>query len=288
MRFLLHHWPVWVVFLVGQFGFDFGDLTDVLLGYLSDIVSFLLAAIQYIWSVLVFVANYIWAALNWIWNLAYSLFQNIKDALKWVWENVIKAGLTKLISLIQRIRQWLHDTLGPVIDFIKKVRRWYDDFFNRYVRPLLVILQRIRQFLAIFRLLGFKWAIRLDGDIAAIENKVAQIYTTLRGYLNQAITWLDLIVDPTGILRRNPLFGALFSNAAELRNIVLTAPYRPLTGGETDSQTRDRSQASIATQKQNFTDYYSQGKVTPDDDTFISQFNAEIDALLNGQGEPSV
>jgi len=285
VRNLLHHWPLIVPFLVGQFGFDFGDITSVLLSYLSDLVSFLLAAVSYIWSVLVYVANYIWGALNWVWNFVYNLFKNIAAAFKWIWDNIIKGALTKLVKLFLRVRTWLKQTFGPVISFLKKLRAYYQWYFNHYVKPLLQLLGIVRKVLGIFRLLGFKWAARLDADIAGIEQKIVQVYSKLIGYINLAITWLDLIVDPLGILRRNPLFAALINDAPALRNLVLGAGIRPLTGAESSGQARDRALATPANAKQNFQTYYSQRKVTPEQDCTITEFKKAYADLQAGTSD---
>jgi hypothetical protein len=274
-----------MLFLQG-FGFDFGDLEDILDGLLQDFLAYLLAILQFIWSVLVFVANYIWAALNWIANFFYTLFQDIQKGLKWIWENVIKSGLTKLITLFQKVRAWLSSFLKPVVDFLKKVRAWYDWMFNHFWKPILNMIGILRKILTIFRLLGFKWAARLDGDLAMIEEKIVQIYTTLRGYINTAITWIDLIIDPTGILRRNPLFAAIFQSSNELRNVLLTVPTRPLTGGEMDQQTADRNSMTLAQQKSDFQNYYSQGQLPPDMAQSQKDCQAYLDALLNGTSIP--
>jgi hypothetical protein len=274
--------------LLDGFGFDFGGMGDFFGSLLANIVQFLLQILQFIWNVLVYVANYIWAALNWLGNFFYTLFQDVAKAFKWIWEKVIKLGLTKLVTLIQKVRTWLSNTLRPILDFIKKVRKWYDDFFNRWIKPVLKMIQTMRKVLTIFRLLGFKWAKRLDADLAMVEQRIVKYYSELRKYINDAITWIDLIIDPTGILRRNPLFAALLHSQNEVRNMVLQAPARPLLGSETDAQTRDRNQATPATQKDNFTTYYAQGQLTPDDDAARKQFAAAWDALRAGSGDYSV
>lgn len=274
-----------MIFLQG-FGFDFGGLQDIIDGLLEDFLAMLLAILQFIWTVLVFVANYLWAALNWLANFFYTLFQDVQKALKWLWQQVVKTIMTRLPNLLKNYRQWMHDHLQSVIDFFTKLRKWYDDFFKNWIKPILNMIGIMRKILTIFRLLGFKWAARLDGDLAMIEQKIVQTYTTLRGYINQAITWIDLIVDPTGILRRNPLFAAIFQSANEMRNVLLTVPTRPLTGSETDMQSANRQSMTLAGQEANFTNYYSQGQVTPSDDQARTDVAAYMDAILNGTSLP--
>jgi hypothetical protein len=267
MRALLHalnahHGLPWFV-LLGQFGFDFGDGGGALGGFLDDIAAFLLEIIQLIWSILVAVANYIFAVLQFIWNFLVTLFNDIKDAFKWIWNNVIKAVLTKLVSVFQKVRAWLQQTFGPVLRFLKKIRAWYDKLFNQYVRPFLNVLRHIRQVLQIFRLLGFKWAARLDADLGRIEQAITKVYTTLRKYINEAITWIQLVVDPLGILRRNPLFAGLIRSAKELENIHLQVTQRPLFASEAATCDRNRTWFSGNAPADNLK-YYKQGQLPPD------------------------
>lgn len=211
----------------------------------------------------------------------------VKSIFKNIWNDIILAVLKHILDAISKLRQLLQKVFGPVISLLKTIRKLYDQYFNQFVKPVLNILQKIRAFLKIFELLGFKWAKRLDADIATIENKILAVYTTLRKYLNETISIVQLIVDPTGILRRNPLFAAIIRSGNELKNLMLTVEQRPLSGDESDRQSRDLSQASKATQKQNFQNYYSQRMLTPDDEESRACFNTYFDALQDG-GDVSV
>lgn len=275
-------------FLVLQFGFDFGGLASILEGYLSAVLSFIFQVVLFIWNVLVYVAQYIWSALNFVGNFFYQLAQDIKKAFGWIWNTVIKSVLTKIVDVIVKVRTWLNKIFGPLVRWLLKVRKWIDWAFNKYVKPVLVLIQHIRQVLTIFRLLGFKWAARLDALLAKIQQDIVKAYTLLRSELNKVITYLDLIVDPGAILRRNPLFAALIRSAAELRNLELQVVTRPLTPDESDKQARDRSQATADGQKANFTTYYSQGNLTPDDDAARKQFTDEWNQLRAAQDDYSV
>jgi len=277
-----HNLLPFVPFLVGQFGFNFGDIGAYLEGLLVDLINFLVAVLDYIWQVLVVVANFIFSVLQFIWKFATTLFADIERGFKWIWQTVIKGALTKIIDVVVKVRAWLQKVFGPTIRYLQKIRRWIDWAFNKYVKPVLDLIQHIRQVLTVFRLLGFKWAKKLDALLAKIQQDILKVYTTIRAELNKVISYLQIIADPSAILRRNPLFAGLIRSAAELRNILLTVEQRPLTQGETDTQTRDRLLASAATRKSNFETYYSQGKLTPDDDIARRDFNAELDALIKG------
>lgn len=265
-----HGWLL-VPFVLGQFGFDFGSLAGIIEGYLQAFLNFLLQILVFIWNVLVYVANYIWAALNFVANFFYTLFQDVKKAFGWLWDNVVKRGLTKAIGTFFKVRAWLTKLFAPILRWIKILRAFYDQYFNRFVKPILKIIRQMRQFLQIFRLLGFKWAARLDADLARIEQKIVQAYTTLRGYLNVVTSWIQLIVDPLGILRRNPLFAAIIRSAPELQNLLDRATQRPLTPDEMDKARRNRTWYTQSAAAGNFT-YYKQGKLPPDMEAIRQQF----------------
>jgi hypothetical protein len=282
MRHLLQHLPWFIVF--AQFGFDFGDPGIGGISIIDQVIGFIVSVFAASWGALVKVVNYIFAVLQFIWNFLYTLMLDIKKAFGWLWDSVIKGGLTKIVSTFFKVRQWLSNLFAPIIKWIKIIRAWYDAYFNQFVKPVLKIIRQMRQVLQVFRLLGFKWAARLDADLARIENKIVSAYVTLRAYLNVATSWIQLIVDPTGILRRNPLFAAIIRSAPELQNALDRATQHTLTPAETDAQHRAKTwytTASMDTAR----GYWKNGQLPPDDQAILDRFNAiklTQDGLSNG------
>ena len=268
-------------FVVAQYGFDFGDLFAELEAFLGSILEFLLQVVVFIWNTLVYVAQYIFSALQFIANFFYQLALDIKKAFQWIWENIVKVGLVKALQLFQTVRAWLQKVFGPILHWLKLARQWYDWAFNRFIKPVLILIQRIRQFLQIFRLLGFKWAARLDARLAQIENKIIQAYELIRQNLNRLTSWVQLIVDPTFLLRRNPLFGALIRSVPELRNLLLASVSRPLTPEEQDAQNAGHARYTLNSQEDRQKQYYSQGQLPPDVAASQADFQAKISAYVN-------
>jgi hypothetical protein len=187
-----------------------------------------------LWSGISGASSFFSSSLRDAFGFISDVVSKIKNALQWVWVNVIKAVLTKILAAYSKLRDLLKRIFGPVLDLIKKLRAFYQNYFNQFVKPMLKVIRQIRQVLQIFKLLGFKWAARLDGDLARIENKIVQAYVTLFQYLNIATSWIQLIVDPAGILRRNPLFAGLIRSAPELRNLMDQVTVHPQTAKELD------------------------------------------------------
>lgn len=260
-------------FVVAQFGFDFGDPGISGIPAVDAVIGLIISVASFLWNALVTVANYLFAVLQFIWNFLLTLMQDIKNAFKWLWDNVVKAGLTKAVSTFLKVRQWLSNLFAPILRWIRILRAWYDQYFNQFVKPMLKIIRQMRQVLQVFKLLGFKWAARLDADLARIENKIVSAYITLRQYLNIATSWIQLIVDPLGILRRNPLFAAIIRSAPELRNLMDRATTRQLTPDEIDAQRRNRTWFLDSAREANMS-YYRRGQLPPDMEEIRQQFIA--------------
>ncbi len=270
-----------VVPIVAQFGFDFSPINAFFEGALGAIQAEIAAIFSFLWGALLAVFNYLLAGLKFLLQFFYGLMLDIQKGLKWLWENVVKGILTKVLDLFVKVRAWLVRVFGPVIRWLLKVRAILDRYFNLFVRPILNLIRHVRQVLQLFRLLGFKWAKALDARFALVENRIVQVYELLRTNLNKVISSFQLILDPTFLLRRSPLFGALIRSAAELRNVLLGAADRPLTSDESKAQHDDAVQFTAAASHAKL-DYFKQGKLPPDMEASRQVFLTELAAIQAG------
>ena len=285
---MLRHWYLWLPFLVGQFGFDFGGPGTFLGDVLAFIEGEIVAALSFLFNLIVAVFNYLLAVAEFIFKFFLTLAQDIKNAFKWLWENVVKAGLTKLISVFVRVQAWLAKYVNKVTGWLIRLRKWYDQYFNQFVKPVLNAIRHLRQTLQIFRLLGFKWAARLDARLATIENRIVAAYELLRVNLNKAVSWLQLISDPFGLLRRNPVLGAIIRDAPEMKNAIDRATNHTETQGELNASNRANGWFQRDAAAGNAA-YYSKRELPPDMDAARAEFIAAHAALpgLEKQGFPT-
>lgn len=235
----MRHWHIVLPFLVAQFGFDFGGdagFLDTVLGFFEQLFSQVFALL---FNLIVAVANYLLAVAEFIYNFFLQLVLDIKNAFVWLWDHVVKVVLTKLLSIFVRVQTWLARYVNKVVGWLQKLRKWYDQYFNQFVKPVLIAIQRLRKILQLFRLLGFKWAARLDARLATIENRIIQAYELLRTNLNQIISWAQLIADPFALLRRNPVLGSILRTAPEIKNAIDRATNHVTTQAEVDKMNRD-------------------------------------------------
>ena len=205
----------------------------------------------------------------------------IKDVFKSIWDDVILVMLKKLLEAYQKLRELLQRIFGPVVRFLQRLRALYDSYFNKFVKPMLNIIRQVRRVLQVFRLLGFKWAARLDARLADVENKIIKAYELIRQNLNQVTSWLQLVIDPTFILRRNPLFAAIIRSAPELRNLMLTSVTRQLTPDEQAKQDAARARYSLSSLRDRQSSYYSSGQLPPDLAASRQLFQSKLGAAVN-------
>lgn len=114
-----------------------------------------------------------------------------------------------LKKLVIRVSRILDRILGPIINFLDKVREHVWGIYRDFIRPVLDILEFIRFPLRILSAFNVEWAKRLDATLANLEDWITDNFTFVMGKLNQAINFLNGIVDVTGLLKRYALMNSL-------------------------------------------------------------------------------
>lgn len=284
----MKHWHIWIPFLLGQFGFDFTGPGTFLGDVLAFIQGEIVAALSFLFNLIVAVFNYLLTVAEFIFKFFLTLATDIKNAFKWLWDNVVKVGLTKLVSVFVRVQAWLAKYVNKVVGWLIRLRKWYDQYFNQFVRPVLNAIRHLRQTLQIFRLLGFKWAARLDARLATIENRIVAAYELLRVNLNKVTSFAQLIADPFALIRRNPVLGAILRTAPETKNAIDRATNHVETPAELAASNRANGWYQKDAAAGNAA-YYQKNELPPDLAAARQEFLAAHAALpaLEKQGFPT-
>jgi hypothetical protein len=208
----------------GDGGLGLGSISDLLSGLLDIII----AVLDYIWNVLVAVANFLWQAILDIASFAVSLFDRIKSFFQHIWEVVFKKIIGPLVADYQKLHVWLQHVLGPLLSWIQRIRIWYVKHILPIITTVQNILSTIRVMLEVFRLLGAKWAAKLDADIQKIQGYITQFNQLVLGNLNKISTILGLIVDPGMLIRTSAFGGTLWNNLGLVKQAAGYGSARPL------------------------------------------------------------
>lgn len=230
---------------MGSFGFDggfdptgfFGGVTQFLEGILASI----LAALEYIWVVLVNVVEYLWAVIVFIGNFLFNLFGILGGFVKRVISDIIHGNFRDLVQAFWDLQENLRILFAPILAVIQWLRASYFQYVYPWVLRVQELLSELRGFLVVFKLLGFKWASKLDQDIQAIQATITRIQQDIIKTLNTMTSLIQLFVDPAGIFRRDFLAGTLFSSLAAVKRAVAWGAGRALTTKEQASQDGDKN-----------------------------------------------
>ena len=171
----------------------FGAITagiNTSLAYLVELLVDIQAALVYLWGVLQAIADWL-----------VSVVQKIGAWLKNLWENGIKGLFARLLKIYQQVHDWLEAHLKPIILFLKNLRAWLDRYYQLHILPMINLIQRIRRYLLILRLLHVKFATTLDNWLLKYEQAINKVFLLVRGSLNQVIDWLNLATNPVGLGR---------------------------------------------------------------------------------------
>ncbi len=221
-------------------GFGFSDVLDAINSSLSDLstvifnaildaVAFLFDAVAFTWQVLIGNLNFqegAWARV------------------KGFFGAVFIAGFGKFLGAlwneIKKIKDLLRRIFDPILCTLEAIIRYEQTLFDLYIRPLLILIQRLRSALVLLRLLHVKWAGRLDARLGALETKLAgSLFAVLRE-LNTIRQTISLFVDPFGLFNPVVLFSSVLRSIQDFWNALHVAQERPLAASELDQQAADR------------------------------------------------
>lgn len=135
------------------------------------------------------------------------------DFLGRFWRQVLRPFVNWTWEQIDTLARWLQETLAPVIRFIEDVRKWIDDFYRTYIQPIYDAIEIVRRILGILEQFGIDLAARLDRALAELEDRLLQPIREIRGYLNEALNWINRIVTLDGLLQRVMLLRSLIRDA---------------------------------------------------------------------------
>jgi hypothetical protein len=209
----------------GDGGFDFGGIFDPLLGVLGAVVDAIIAFLNALVPALVNALNFLYSGELGIFAFAVDTLTKIWNGLKNLMDQVFKVwvlgALKHLKDLYDKLQAWARK-LKRWLDILRRLQQQQQQAFRRIIN----LIQRVRQVLVIFKLLGFKWAKKLDNWLVNIEGKLIRHELEIISKTNEIIGWLNLILDPVHGLTHLPVFLA----ATKSLNGILTI----LTGGGLD------------------------------------------------------
>jgi hypothetical protein len=209
--------------------FDFLSGIGTIFGDLASLINSLFIAL---WNLLLAVFQFLWDTLVTVVNAIVSVFKNVGSFFNRMWTDYLKPAIKGIGHAIQNLILHPIASLRKLMDWLHKIRRWYDTHVIANMQKQIQLIQKIRQLLTLLRILHVKWAQQLDDLLAKAQGKIAQNIEFIRGYLNLITSWIALVTDRSMIIRRNTLGAWLLSHVGGLKRIVGYGGNRPVTSAE--------------------------------------------------------
>jgi hypothetical protein len=201
------------------------DWLDSIFGYLGDtVITYVEEFLVWLYQLIIVVFEVLYQLLIAVANFFWSIAKAVANFFKGLWENFFKDIFLRAWNAIKTGWQWLEAKLRPLIDFLKRLRKLYQIYFNTYIRPILLLIQHVRQYLQILSFLGVSLARKLDAYLAQLQGKIVQAFATVTATLNVAIDLLNALADPSYLIRKPAL---LLSIRRQLPALIRAVTGRP-------------------------------------------------------------
>jgi len=146
------------------------------------------------------------------------------------------------LNLKNVLNNWFTAHFGWLI----KLRNVYSNWYKTTIQPVLDVINHVRGVLKIFRLFHLKFAERLDNYLGKLESKIIHNSLVLRQKINEILDYVDLVLDPAGLVRRNIFLGSAAGALRGLFNSLGLGFGRKLSTAEQRDGARERHRLTRA------------------------------------------
>lgn len=111
------------------------------------------------------------------------------------------------------LEAYLKSKFKPVLEWLRKVKLHLDDFYKKYIRPVIDTIEWIRKFNQLLKLFHLDVLGKLDSVLAKIEQKIEDPFLYVRSRLTLVENWINRIVTLDGLFQRLTLIRSMSAYA---------------------------------------------------------------------------
>jgi hypothetical protein len=127
------------------------------------------------------------------------------------------------------------------VRILTTIRNWYFKHVFPIQKKILQVVSVARVFLSLLRLLGVKWAAKLDADLQKIQSYVTLSIFYVVNTLNTLSSYMALVVDPGMILARPFLAASILSNLDLVKRAGAYGSNNPLSASDATAEANDKN-----------------------------------------------
>lgn len=254
---------------LGAIGGILTGIVGFLRGFLSITTAQLLRLVQYLRDQLVAMSKQMLAA---VWRAGRALAKALLTL-----GRLAGAGLKSFVLWAGRklaaLEHWLKELFAPVLRFLKQVKDHIDEFYKKFVRPIIDTIEFLRQINRVLQVFHINLLRKLDLTLAKIEQRIEDPFLWVRSHITEVENWINRIVTLDGLFQRLTLLRSMSRYAPLWMRIAVGARSTPVTPGDYDRIYRAFGGHSIEVIEQAVNDSISgrDGLYT----TFVDEFAAQ-------------
>jgi hypothetical protein len=165
------------------------------------------------------------------WQIARGVGR-VLSALSAIWVRVIAPILRRVLELTERLARIVDRVLRKYFEVIERIRKVVLEWYDRFARPILLVIQRIRQVLAVLKFFRVPFARQLDDYLARIEATVIGVIQEALARINILGRWVNVILTGRLLIQDPVLINSLHEYSGSVVHLLANAMQRPLTPGE--------------------------------------------------------
>lgn len=120
----------------------------------------------------------------------------------------------KLLAL----ERYLKDKFGPILRWLKLVKDHLDDFYKRFVRPIIDTIEFIRQLNRVLQVFHINLLRTLDATLAKIEQKIDEPFLWVRAHITEIENLVNRVLTLDGLFQRLTLIRSMAKYAPNWTN----------------------------------------------------------------------
>jgi hypothetical protein len=262
---------------------DWQSIIDFIESVVQSVIDFIVQIAQALYNIIVDVFNAVVSVIQDIWNWLSGIWGTLKDFFDDVWWQVITPFIEWVQQIVDDITTWLQNFLDPIIEWIQRIQKWYTTYLKPIITDITNVISALRIATSLLAKLGVKWAKKLDQDLQIVQSWLTTILRDISAGFNSINQILGLMVDPSGILRRDFFTGTLFSSISALKQATAFGSDRASSPGELNqiaqNQGMVRADKPLATIAADGTVSYSPG---------VGEINASVQQAMTDLGVTSL
>lgn len=190
---------------LGAVGGVVAGIAGFLRGMVNITVSQLLRLVQYLRDALVKLSKEMLSA---VWRAGKALARALVSL-----GRLAYGGLKQFVLWADRklraLERWLKDIFGPVLARLKWIKDHIDEFYKRFVRPIIDTIEFIRQINRVLNLFHIKVLNKLDTTLQQIEARIDEPFLWVRAHITELQNIVSRVMTLDGFFQKLTLIRSL-------------------------------------------------------------------------------